>query len=171
MNTRDTVTVARHCIGGRIASEKPQWRGSGTFERENAELRALERRHELTTEPPEMSSGGSNRSDWFWQRMKPHFDHRSDGVGLIVDGRLAQAFARDCAPDELAVWSWVGLGEETAVDSWTRTQTGLCVNSRVLPHNALPSVSVATMSVSDWVSGAAGGWPADHPLRLGCVSR
>ena len=109
--------------------------GSGTFEREN-------------------------RSDWFWQQMAPHFDHRSNGVGLIVNGRTVQAFVKDCAPDELAVWSWVGLGEETAVDSWTRTQTGLCLNSRTLPHNALPSVRVATMSVSDWVSGPlAGGRP------------
>ena len=110
----------------------------------------------LTTEPPGMSSGGIHRSDWFWQRLEPHFDHRSDGVGLIVDGRAAQAFVRNCAPDELAAWSRVGPGEETAVDSWTRTQTGLCVNSRVLPHNALPSVRVATMSVSDWVSGPLG---------------
>ena len=109
--------------------------GSGTFEREN-------------------------RSDWFWQQMEPHFDHRSNGVGLIVNGRTVQAFVRDCAPDELAVWSWVGLGEGTAVESWTRTQTGLCFNSRTLPHNALPSVRVATMSVSDWVSGPlAGGRP------------
>ena len=114
----------------------------------------------LTTEPPGMSSGGIRRSDWFWQRLEPHFDHRSDGVGLIVDGRAAQAFVRNCAPDELAAWSRVGSGEETAVDSWTRTQTGLCVNSRVLPHNSLPSVRVATMSVSDWVSGPlAGGRP------------
>ena len=111
----------------------------------------------LTIEPPEVSSDGIHRSDWFWQRMEPHFDHRSDGVGLIVDGRAAQAFVRNCAPDELAAWSRVGPGEETAFDSWTRTQTGLCVNSRVLPHNALPSVRVATMSVSDWVSGPLGG--------------
>ena len=110
----------------------------------------------LTTEPPEMSSGGTNRSDWLWQRMAPHFDHRSDGVGLIVDGRLAQAFVRDCKPDELAVWSWVGQGEETAVDSWTQTQTGLCVNARVLPHNAIPPVGVETMTVGDWVSGPLG---------------
>ena len=111
----------------------------------------------LTTEPPEMSSGGTNRSEWFWQRMAPHFDHRSDGVGLIVAGRMAQAFVRDCTPDELAVWSWVGQGDETAVDSWTQTQTGLCVDARVLPHNALPPVRVETMSVSDWVSGPLGG--------------
>ena len=110
----------------------------------------------LTTEPPEMSSGGTNRSDWLWQRMAPHFDHRSDDVGLIVDGRLAQAFVRDCKPDELAVWSWVGQGEETAVDAWTQTQTGLCVNARVLPHNAIPPVGVETMTVGDWVSGPLG---------------
>ena len=111
----------------------------------------------LTIEPPEMPSGGINRSDWFWQRMKPHFDHRSDGVGLIVDGRTAQAFVRDCTPGELAVWSWVGQGDEPAVDSWTRTQTGLCVDARVLPHDALPPVRVATMSASDWTSGLLGG--------------
>ena len=111
----------------------------------------------LTPEPPDMSSGGTNRSEWFWQRMAPHFDHRSDGVGLIVDGRMAQAFVGDCMPDELAVWSWVGQGDETAVDSWTQTQTGLCVDARVLPHNALPPVRVESMSVSDWVSGPLGG--------------
>ena len=111
----------------------------------------------LTIEPPEMPSGGINRSDWFWQRMKPHFGHRSDGVGLIVDGRTAQAFVRDCTPGELTVWSWVGQGDEPAVDSWTRTQTGLCVDARVLPHDALPPVRVETMSASDWVSGLLGG--------------
>ena len=113
----------------------------------------------LTIEPPEMSSGGINRSDWFWQRMVPHFDHPSDGVGLIVDGRMAQAFVRDCAPDELAVWSWTSRGEETAVGPWTRTQTGLCVDARVLPRNALPPVRVETMTVGDWVSGPLGGGP------------
>ena len=113
----------------------------------------------LTIEPPEMSSGGINRSDWFWQRMAPHFDHRSDGVGLIVDGRMAQAFARDCATDELAVWSWIGQGDETAVDSWTQTQTGLCVNARVLPRNALPPVRVETMPVVDYIARLAGDSP------------
>ena len=111
----------------------------------------------LTIEPPEMSSGGTNRSDWFWQRMEPHFDHRSDGVGLIVDGRLAQASVRNCTPGELAVWSWAGLGDGMAASVWTRTQTGLCVDMRVLPRNAPPPVRVETMSASDWVSGPRGG--------------
>ena len=111
----------------------------------------------LTTEPPEMSSGGTNRSDWFWQRMEPHLDRRSDDVGLIVAGRMAQAFVRDCKPGELTVWSWVGPGDGTAVGVWTQTQTGWCVDARVLPHNALPPVKVETMTVGDWVSGLLGG--------------
>ena len=125
----------------------------------------------LTPEPPDMSSGGTNRSDWFWQRMAPHFDHRSDSVGLIVDGRLAQAFVRNCTSGELAVWSWAGPEDGTAASVWTRTQTGLCVDMRLLPRKALPPVRVETMSASDLGVGAAGRWAADHPLRLGCVSR
>ena len=111
----------------------------------------------LALDPPEMSSGGTNRSDWFWKRMELHFGHRSDGIGLIVDGRLAQAFVRDCTPGELAVWSWAGPGDGTAVSVWTQTQTGLCADARVLPHNALPPVKVETMTVGDWVSGPLGG--------------
>ena len=111
----------------------------------------------LTAEPPEMSSGGINRSDWFWQRMEPHFDHRSDGVGLIVDGRMAQAFARKCDPDELAVWSWAEPGEEAVAKAWTRTQTGLCVSALVLPPTISSPVRFETISVSDWVSGPLGG--------------
>ena len=111
----------------------------------------------LALDPPDMSSGGTNRSDWFWQRMAQHFDHRSDDVGLIVDGRMAQAFVRNCTPGELAVWSRAGLGDGKVASVWTRTQTGLCVDMRVLPRKALPPVRVETMSASDWVSGPLGG--------------
>ena len=104
-----------------------------------------------TAEPPEMSSGGINRSDWFWQRMEPHFDYQSGDVGVIVDGRLAQAFVRNCAPDELAVWSWVGAADERVAKAWAQTQTGLCVDAAVLPHNALPPVRVETMPVGDYI--------------------
>ena len=89
--------------------------------------------------------------------MEPHFDHRSDGVGLIVDGRLAQTFVGNCAPHELVVWSWVGQGDEAAISSWTRTQTGLCAAAYMLPHNALPPVRVETMTAGEWVSGPLGG--------------
>ena len=111
----------------------------------------------LTAEPPEMSSGGVNRSDWFWQRMEPHFDHRSDGVGLIVDGRMAQAFVRDCMPDELAVWSWAGPGEETVAKAWTRTQTGLCVSALVMPRTISNPIRIETMSAGDYLTRLTGG--------------
>ena len=80
-----------------------------------------------------------------WERIEPHFDHQSDGVGLIVDGRLALAFVRNCAPNELTVLSWVGPGEETVATGWP--QTGLCVAAFVLPHNAHPRVSVEITDV------------------------
>ncbi len=100
---------------------------------------------------------GADPAAWFWQRMEPSFDAQADGVGLVVDGRVVQAFARGCPPGELAVWSWAGPGDGTAAKAWTQTQTGLCVDARVLPHNALPPVRVETMSASDWASGPLGG--------------
>ena len=104
---------------------------------------------------------GADPAAWFWQRMEPSFDAQADGVGLVVDGRVVQAFARGCPPGELAVWSWAGPGDGTAASVWTQTQTGLCVDARVLPHNALPPVRVETMSASDWISigGVNGGLP------------
>ena len=81
-----------------------------------------------------------------WERIEPHFDHQSDGVGLIVDGRLALAFVRNCAPNELTVLSWVGLGEETVATDWT--QTGPCVAAFVLPGNVRQPVSVEISDVS-----------------------
>ena len=98
-------------------------------------------------------------ADWFWERMVPYFDYQTDRVGLIVDGRLAQAFARDCAPDELAVWSWVGQGDGTATNSWTQTQAGLCVTAAVLPHTISSPIRIETMSVSDYLIRLTGGSP------------
>ena len=37
---------------------------------------------------------------WFWERMEPRFDERFGDVGMVVDGRLAKAFAKDCVPGE-----------------------------------------------------------------------
>ena len=94
-----------------------------------------------------------NAAAWTYERMEPHFDYQSDSVGLIVDGRLAQAFVRNCAPDDLAVWSWVGAADERVVKAWTQTETGLCVDARVLPHDASPPVRVEAVPPvirSDW---------------------
>ena len=43
--------------------------------------------------------GKIDHSHWAWDNLKPRFDHLSDGVGVILTGRMAQAFIKDCAPD------------------------------------------------------------------------
>ena len=89
------------------------------------------------------SWAGADRATWVWERMEPHLERGADGVGLLVDGRLAQAFVRDCAPDELAVWSW-GADREggTLLVPWTQVTSGLCTSAVMLPHDALPPVRV-----------------------------
>ena len=94
-----------------------------------------------------------------WERIEPHFEHQSDGIGLIVNGRLTQAFVRNCAPNELIVLSWVGPGEETVAKAWTRTQTGLCVAAFVLPRNALPTVRIEAAPMDDYVARLVGNSP------------
>ena len=91
-----------------------------------------------------------DRAAWFWQRMEPYLDYRADGVGLLVDGRAAQAFARDCAPGEFIVWEWGG-GPTTGAQPWTQTQTGLCTAATVLPHGATSPVQGKRMTASDYL--------------------
>ena len=59
-----------------------------------------------------------------------------------MDGRLAQAFVRDCTAEEPAVWTWTGQDEPTYTP-WTQTSIGFCASAIVLPHDALPPVRVA----------------------------
>ena len=100
-----------------------------------------------------------------WERMEPSFDYQSEGVGLIVDGRMAQAFAQGCAPGDLAVLVWGGPeGETSATANLYRNQTGLCVAALVLPHDALPPVRVererATVDAGGFVRQLTGDrWP------------
>lgn len=86
---------------------------------------------------------------WFWERMAPHFDFQSDDVRIVVDGRLAQAFARDCTPDEWVIWVWGEQGDKKIPRPWTHTQTGLCVATFVLPRNAFPPIRLETMFARD----------------------
>ena len=98
-----------------------------------------------------------NTAAWIWKRMEPHFDYQSDGAGLLVDRRLAQAFARECDPDELVVWSWAGPGNGTVARAWTRTRTGLCVAAAVLPPTVSSPVRFETMPDSDYPAWLTGG--------------
>ena len=112
---------------------------------------------------PVQPTEGVDPAAWFWERVEPHFDYQADGVGLLVDGRLAQAFARDCRPGELAVWDWSGGGPATVAQNWTQTQTGLCAAATVLPPDATPPVRIKTAAASDYRAGLLGGGePAIH---------
>ena len=53
-------------------------------------------------DPPWASSREIDPAAWFWKRMEPHFAYQSQAgdVGVVIDGRLVLAFAKDCAPDE-----------------------------------------------------------------------
>ena len=89
---------------------------------------------------------------WFRERMEPHLDYPADGVGLLVDRRLAQAFTPDCAPEELIGWEWHGGGRPTAPQAWTQTQTGLCTAATVLPPDANAPVRIKTTTVSNYLA-------------------
>ena len=117
--------------------------------------------HESTRQfrlwPAEPTESVADHSAWFWERMEPHLTtDRSAKLGLTVDGRLAQAFAEDCAPDELAIWYWAGQEDGTPVESWTQTRTGLCVDAVVMPHNAAHPVRVEIMAASDYIASLVG---------------
>ena len=45
----------------------------------------------------ETSANGFGSSVDFWNKMTPHFDYKSEATAVMVDGNMAQAFARDCA--------------------------------------------------------------------------
>ena len=99
----------------------------------------------------------ADRSAWFWESMGPHLERRADGVGLLVDGRLAQAFVPDCGPDELAVWTWRGDPGKTLLIPWTQMSTGACASGVVLPHDTLPPVRAARMTVDEYLADRVGG--------------
>ena len=95
------------------------------------------------------------RAEWFRERMEPWLERQADGVGLVVDGRLAQAFSWDC-PGGMAAWTWAGQGG-TAVVPWTRTSIGFCASAVVLPHDARPPVRVETLTVGEYLADRVGG--------------
>ena len=90
-------------------------------------------------------------SHWVWDSMKPRFDYLSDDVGVVSDGRMAQAFVKDCAPDNSLVWTWQENGE--AVEAETNLYPDLdamCVAMRVLPRSARQPAQAKTAPTNDY---------------------
>ena len=80
-----------------------------------------------------------DHSHWVWDNLKLHFDYLSDDVGLLLDGRMAQAFVKDCAADDLLIWTWsdqkYGRSVSLAASPY-RSRANMCVDARALPHSA-----------------------------------
>ena len=78
-------------------------------------------------------------SQQIWDSMQPRFDYYSGGVGVVLAGRTAQAFAKDCPPDETLIWTWNEPKHERTVSLETSPygySANLCVDARVLPRNS-----------------------------------
>ena len=83
-----------------------------------------------------------------------HFDPDSGWrIWLIVDGGVAQAFAKSCTSDEVAVWWWSDADgrHETTVDDWTKTAGGWCWSGSRSPRDGKIPERVEKMTMDDWV--------------------
>ena len=59
--------------------------------------------------PPQAPAVQFDAAAWLWQRLAAHADYQSDKVTAIVDGRMVQVFARDCASEQMPhalAFSW-----------------------------------------------------------------
>ena len=97
----------------------------------------------------------------FWEQLEPHFDYQSGDIGLLVDGRLAQAFHRNCRPDEVLTVSYEGVpGKDAALwQPWEGTPSGsrpFCVARIILPHGAVPPVRIESLTAADYLAEQAG---------------
>ena len=89
----------------------------------------------------------------FWKAMAPHFDYLSDDVGAVADGRLVQAFFRDCDPGDFRerslALSWRDRNGDEHRRLWRvgegirRNGMGLCAAATMLPVNDGSPVRVA----------------------------
>ena len=90
-----------------------------------------------------------------WNSIGSRFERQADGTGLLVQGRVAQAFAEECA-DEVAEWTFGG--KVGAVSHWTRTVNG-CASAVVLPRGHRPPVRVRSARLAEAMAGLTGGRP------------
>ena len=91
--------------------------------------------------PPSDKESRTSYSQQIWDNMKPRFDYLSSGVGVVLNGRMAQAIAKDCAQGEPMVWTWSEQKRERILiePSLYRSRANMCVAQRVMPRGGKPS--------------------------------
>ena len=128
--------------------------GNVIFEGASIDSQYIDRQFRIWTYgAPAEAQDEIHQSHWVWERMKPHFDHLAGDVGVILDGRMAQAFVKDCDPDEPLVWTW--QENEKTIELENQLIPGLtamCVDTRVLSHNARPPVQAKATSTNDYIA-------------------
>ena len=97
----------------------------------------------VSVAPSSATAGSADLQAAFWTKMEPHFLYRRDGAGIVADGRVLQAFFRDCDPEKMQervfAVSWTPEGGETRTRLWSpgqdarRNQMGLCSAVLLLP--------------------------------------
>ena len=100
--------------------------------------------YDLPPPHPDRHGDKIDHSHWVWNNLKPHFNYLSGGVGVVLAGRTAQAFVKDCAPDEPMIWTWSDRKRERILiePSLYRSHANMCVAQRVLPRGDGPPQQV-----------------------------
>ena len=110
--------------------------------------------------PPWASSRAIDPAAWFWKRMEPHFDYQfqAGDVGVVIDGRLALSFAKDCGPDERReqrlILQWTTEAGETgsALQHPWRNEGEIpyvCGDASLLPTDVTHPLQVALQTEND----------------------
>ena len=113
--------------------------------------------------PPRTVRGGTGPASWFRERMEPHFDAGADGVGAVIDGRLAQIFARGCEDgggESRLVLLFDGEGNISGVSNpwenrWMTARgrrPGSCIDTILLPRDTVQPVRMEVVSEGGDVS-------------------
>ena len=106
---------------------------------------------------PEWTLSQVDGTSWLRERIAPHLEPQADGIGLLVAGRTAQAFAWDCTADANEVAEWTFGEKVEAVSDWTQTADGVCGSDILLPHGHLDPVRVRRAPLAEAVAGLVGG--------------
>ena len=135
----------RHYLFQAAQGQRLRWGGKGRLQ------------FKLFRNDPERALSQVDGASWFRERIVPHLEPQADGVGLLMAGRTAQAFAWDCTTDENDVAEWTFGGRVEAVNDWTQTADGVCSSDTLLPHGHPTPVRVRRAPLAEAVTALVGG--------------
>ena len=114
-------------------------------------------------QPPRTPQSEIEPVSWFWERVKPHFDFETGGVGGVVDGKVMHVFAKECEDGREESRLVLLLDREGRISGvsnpwknrWTTARgrrPGSCTDTIVLPEDAVRPIRMEVLSEGDDVS-------------------